>query len=92
MSHIQNTIFAPKKPLFSTFGVKKFFNFSLKNSNMFYKFAAVWYLGGAREAPFTFTYVLTDGCKTLHTLLIKYYIDCLDGQSRGRGRGRPAYL
>ena len=34
----------------------------------------------------------TDGSKTLHTLLIKYYINCLDGQSRGRagaGLGQP---
>ena len=40
----------------------------------------------------TLRYKCTDGSKTLHTLLIKYYKNCLDGQSRGRDRGGPAYL
>ena len=32
-----------------------------------------------------YTTAYTDGNKTLHTLLIKYCINCLDGQSRVRG-------
>ena len=28
----------------------------------------------------------TNGCKTLHALLVKYYNDLLDRQSSGRGR------
>ena len=34
----------------------------------------------------------TDGSKTLHTLLIKHYINCLDGQSRGEGQGWASLL